>query len=137
LVVVGSASGLDRGCRLWLGECTRQRWQGRWRGRLWGEGMFSGLRCLAGKGMLAVAVASVMFGHVGVVDRAVVPIMRVPLGQNAVSVMTVDMRSRAPMTPMSHSQAVETEPLRSHIRAHHVTWTTPSDDSCRWVVDGT
>jgi hypothetical protein len=83
------------------------------------------------------AVATVTFGHVGVVDRAVVPVVRVPLGQDAVGVVAVDMGSRAPTTPMAHMQAVETEPLRSCVCTHHVAWTTPSDDNCRRAVDGT
>jgi hypothetical protein len=82
-------------------------------------------------------VAMIMFREVGVVDGAVVPIVRVPLGQDTVSVMAVDMWSRAPATPMSHLQAVKTEPLCSCIHTHHVTWTTPSDDNCRRAVDGT
>jgi hypothetical protein len=84
-----------------------------------------------------VAVATVVFRHVGVVDRAVVPKMGVPPRQDAVSVVAVNVGSQTLATPMAHSQAVETKPLRSSIRAHHVTWTTPSDDNCRWAVDGT
>jgi hypothetical protein len=79
----------------------------------------------------------IVFGHVGVIHRAVVPVVGVPLGQDTVGVMTVDMGSRAPMTPMSHFHAVETKPLCSRIRAYHVVWTTPSDDNCRQAVDGT
>jgi hypothetical protein len=138
LVVIDRATSLDGGCRLWIrespGQWQRQR---RWRGWLRGEGAFGSFRRLAGKGVLMVAVAPVTFGHVRVVDRAVVPVIWVPLRQNAVSVMTVDMRSRAPSAPVSHSQAVETKPFRSCIRAHHVMWTTPSDDNCRRAVDDT
>jgi hypothetical protein len=90
-----------------------------------------------GKDTLAAAMASVVVGHVGVVDGAVVPEIGVPLGQDAVGVVTVDMRSRALSAPMSHPQTVETKPLRSCVCAHHVAWTTPSDDNCRRAVDGT
>jgi hypothetical protein len=82
-------------------------------------------------------MATIAFGHVGVVNGAVVPIVGVPLGQDAVGVVAVDMRSRAPMTPMAHSQAMEAEPFCCCVRTHHVAWTTPSDDNCRWAVDGT
>jgi hypothetical protein len=92
---------------------------------------------LAGKGALASAVTPVAFGHVRVVDRAVVPVVGVPLGQDAVGVVAIDVGSRAPTTPVAHSQAVETKPLRSCVYAYHVTWTTPSDDNCRRAVDGT
>jgi hypothetical protein len=138
LVVVNCTARLDRGRGLQFRESTGQ-WQRqrRWRGRLWGEGAFGSFCRLAGKGALVTAVAPVAFGHVWVVDGAVIPIVGVPLGQDAVGVMTVDMWSWAPATPMSHSQAVETKPLCSRIRAHHVAWTTPSDDNCRWAVDGT
>jgi hypothetical protein len=76
LVIVDSASGLDGGCGLWFGESAGQR---RWRGWLQGEGVFGSFCCLAGKGALAAMVASVTLGHVGVVDRAVVPVIGVPL----------------------------------------------------------
>jgi hypothetical protein len=92
---------------------------------------------LVGQSALASPVATIAFGHVGVIDRAVVPVVGVPLGQDAVGVMTVDMGSRAPMTPMSHLQAVETKPLRSFVCAYHVVWTTPLDDNCRRAVDST
>jgi hypothetical protein len=82
-------------------------------------------------------MATIAFGHVGVVDGAVVPVVGVPLGQDAVGVVADDMGSRAPATPMAHLQAVETKPLHSGVCAHHVAWTTPSDDNCRWAVDGT
>jgi hypothetical protein len=95
------------------------------------------IRRLAGECALTAAVAPVAFGHVGVVDRAVVPIIQVPLRQDAVGVVAVDMRSWALSAPVSHSQAVETKPLCSCICAHHVAWTTPSDDNCRRAVDGT
>jgi hypothetical protein len=138
LVVIDCATSLDGGHGLQFRESTGQ-WQRQrqWHGRLRGEGAF-GIFCrLAGKGVLVVAVAPVVFGHVGVVDGAVVPVVWMPLRQNAVGVMTVDVRSRALATPMSHSQAVETEPFCSCIHAHHVTWTTPSDDNCRRAVDST
>jgi hypothetical protein len=138
LVVINSAAGLDWGRGLWFQEGTGQRqrqWQ--WRGRLWGEGVFSGFGSLVGQSALAPAMATVVFGHVGVVDGAVVPVVGVPLGQDAVGVVAVDVGSRALTTPMAHSQAVETKPLHSCVRAHHVAWTTPSDDNCRQAVDGT
>jgi hypothetical protein len=86
---------------------------------------------------LAMAMTSIAVGHVGVINRAVVPIVGVPLGQDTVGVVTVDMRSRTPATPMPHSHTVETEPFCCGVRAHHVAWTTPSDDNCRRAVDGT
>jgi hypothetical protein len=82
-------------------------------------------------------VVAVMVGEIGVIDRAVVPKVGVPLWQDAVGVMAVDVQSWAPATPMSHSQAVEAEPLCHSVCTHHVTWTTPSDDNYRWAVDGT
>jgi hypothetical protein len=134
LVVINCATSLDGGLGLRFRESTGQR---QWCGRLRGEGSFSFFRRLVGKGALAAAVVSVVFGHGGVVDGAVVPIVGVPLGQDAVGVVTVDMWSQAPATPMSHLQAVETKPLCSCIHAHHVAWTTPSDDNCRQAVDST
>jgi hypothetical protein len=92
---------------------------------------------LVGEGALAVAMASVMVGHVGVIDGAVIPKIWVPLGQDAVGVVTVDVRSRAPTTPMAHTHAVEAEPFCCRVRTHHVAWTTPLDDNCRRAVDGT
>jgi hypothetical protein len=82
-------------------------------------------------------MASVVVGHVGVVDGAVVPKIGVPLGQDAVGVVTVNVGSRAPMTPMTHAQAMEAEPFCRCVHAHHVAWTTPSDDNCRQAVDST
>jgi hypothetical protein len=82
-------------------------------------------------------MATVAFGHVGVIDGAVVPVIGVPLGQYAVGVVAVDMGSQTPMTPMAHLQAMEAEPFCCSVRAHHVVWTTPSDDNCRRAVDGT
>jgi hypothetical protein len=49
-----------------------------------------------------MAVAAIVLGEVGVIDGAVVPIVGVPLWQNAVGVMTVDVWGRAPVTPVSH-----------------------------------
>jgi hypothetical protein len=138
LVVVNSAAGLDQGHRLWLWEGTGQQ-QRQWRWRRWlrGEGAFSSFSSLVGQSALASVMAMVVLRHVGVVDGAVVPIVGVPLGQDAVGVMAVDMGSRASTTPMAHSQAVETKPLHSCVGAYHVAWTTPSDDNCRRAVDGT
>jgi hypothetical protein len=99
--------------------------------------MFHHFGSLVSKGVEVAVVAMVMFREVGVINGAAFPKVGVPLQQNAVGVMTVDMWSWAPATPMSHSQAVETKPLCSHVCAHHVAWTTPSDDNCRWAVDGT
>jgi hypothetical protein len=82
-------------------------------------------------------MATIAVGHVGVVNGAVVPVVGVPLGQDAVGVVTVDVRSWALTTPMAHAQAVETKPLHCCIRTHHVAWTTPLDDNCRRAVDGT
>jgi hypothetical protein len=48
LVMVDSASGLDRGCGLRVREGTGQRqWQWWWRGQLRGEGAFSSFGSLA------------------------------------------------------------------------------------------
>jgi hypothetical protein len=51
---------------------------------------------------LATAVAAVAFGHIQVIHRAMVPKVGVPLWQDAVGVVTVDMWSRTPATPMPH-----------------------------------
>jgi hypothetical protein len=82
-------------------------------------------------------MVSVAVRHVGVVDGSVVPEIGVPLGQDAVGVVTVNVGSQAPTTPMTHSHAMEAEPFCRCVCAHHVAWTTPSDDNCRWAVDGT
>jgi hypothetical protein len=138
LVMVDGAPCLDGGCGLQFREGTRQRHrQRRWRGQPWGKGVFSGFGRLMGQSSLAMAIAMVAFGHVGVVNGAVVPVVGVPLGQDAVGVVAVDVRSWAPMTPMADAQAVEAEPLRRCICTHHVAWTTPLDNNCRWAVDGT
>jgi hypothetical protein len=140
LVIIDRAASLYWGCGSRCGECTGQ-WQRQrqWceHGQLRGEGVFGGFCHLAGKGVLAAAMASVTFGHVGVVDGAVVPVIGVPLGQDTVSVVAVNVGSRTLATPMAHSQAVEAEPLCCCICTHHVAWTTPLDDNCRWAVDGT
>jgi hypothetical protein len=139
LVVIDCATDLDGGRR--FRECTgQQRWRRRqrwWSRRLWGESALGSFCRLAGKGTQTAAVASVVFGHVGVVDGAAVPIVRVPLGQDTVGVVAVDVRSRAPTTPMTHAHTVEAEPFCRHVRTHHIVWTTPSDDNCRRAVDGT
>jgi hypothetical protein len=78
-----------------------RHWWWHWRFRGKGAlGSFSSLSCL---GVLAVAMVAVTFGHVGVVDRAVVPEVGVPLWQYAVGVMTVNVWGRAPTTLMAHS----------------------------------
>jgi hypothetical protein len=138
LVMIDSAAGLDWGRGLWLREGTRQR-QRQWRrrGRLQGEGAFSSFGSLAGQSVLSSAMVTVSVGHVGVVDGAVVPIVGVPLGQDTVGVVAVDVGSQALTTPMAHPQAVETKPLHSCVCAYHVAWTTPSDNNCRRAVDGT
>jgi hypothetical protein len=138
LIMVDRTAGLDRGRGSRFRESTgqlRRHW--RWCRRLRGEGAFGGFRRLAGKGALAAAMASVMVRHVGVIGGAAVPKMRVPLGQDAVSVVAVDVRSRAPATPMTHVHTVEAEPFCCRVRTHHVAWTTPLDDNCRRAVDGT
>jgi hypothetical protein len=134
LVVIDCASSLNRGCGAVFWEGTGQQ---QWRGWFRGQGAFGSFSSLTGQGTLAMAVATVMFRHVWVIHRAVVPIIGMPLRQDAVGVMAVDMWGRTPVTPMAHVQAVETEPLRCHIHTHHVAWTTPSDDNCRRAVDGT
>jgi hypothetical protein len=136
LVVVDHATSLDGRRR--FGEGTRQlRRQWWWCWRLWGEGAFGGFRRLAGEGALTAAMMAVAVRHVGVVDGAVVPKVGVPLGQDAVSVVAVDVWSRALATPMTHTHAVEAEPFCYRVHTHHVAWTTPSDDNCRRAVDGT
>jgi hypothetical protein len=100
LIVIDGASSLDRGCRAVYGEGARQ-WQWSW--WLRGEGALCGFGCLAGKGVLAVAVVTVVVGHVGVVDGAVVPKIGVPLWQDAVGVVAVYMWRWTPATPMAHS----------------------------------
>jgi hypothetical protein len=132
--MVDSTSGLNRGHGVVHGEGARHWWWSRW---LRGEGAFRHFGSLVGEGTEMVAVVLVMVGEVGVIDRTVVPKVGVPLQQDAVGVMAIDMWSRASTTPMSHSQAVEAEPLCCGVRTHHVAWTTPLDDNCRWAVDGT
>jgi hypothetical protein len=134
LVVVNSTSSLDRGRGAVYGESTRQR---QWCGRLWGKGVFRSFGSLVSEGALAVVVVTVLFRRVGVVDGTVVPKVRVPLWQDAVGVMAVDMWGQTPATPMPHSHAVEAEPLCCSVCTYHVAWTTPLDDNCRWAVDGT
>jgi hypothetical protein len=104
LVVIDRAASLDRRQLLQFGEGPGQwQWQRQGRGRLWGEGAFGSFCRLAGQSALAAVMSSVAVGHVGVVNGAVVPKIGVPLGQDAVGVVTVDMRSRALLAPMSHS----------------------------------
>jgi hypothetical protein len=76
LVIVDSTSCLNRGCGVVCGEGARHWWRGRW---LWGEGAFRCFGGLASQGVEVVAVATVMFGEVGVVNGAVVPKVGVPL----------------------------------------------------------
>jgi hypothetical protein len=138
LVVINGTANLDGGRWLRFGKSPRQGlWQRRRSGRLWGEGAFGGFGSVVGQHALAATLAAVVLRHIGIVDGAVVPVVGVPLGQDAVGVMAIDMRSRALATPMAHAHAVETEPFRCCIRTHHVMWTTPSDDNCRRAVDGT
>jgi hypothetical protein len=92
-------------------------WQG-W--GLWGKCAFGRFCSFAGQGTEATAMAAVIVREVGVIDGAVVPIIGVPLWQDAIHVMAVDMWGQAPMTPMPHSQAVEAEPLCCSVRTHHV-----------------
>jgi hypothetical protein len=99
LIVVDSAAGLGRGCRVVHGKGTGH-W--RWCGWFWGKGALHSFSCLVGKGALAAVVVMVSFGHVGVVDRAVVPKIGVPLGQDAVGVVAVDVWGWTPVTPMAH-----------------------------------
>jgi hypothetical protein len=94
LVMVNGASSLDRGCRRWLRKGTGQwHWQQQWRGRLWGEGAFGGFGSLAGQRVLVTAMAMIVLGHVGVINGTVVSIVGVPLGQDAVGVVAIDMWS--------------------------------------------
>jgi hypothetical protein len=134
LIIVDCTSSLNRGRGVVVQKGTGQ-W--RWRGQLWGKSVLGLFSSLVGEGVLVVAVATVTFEHVGVIDRAVVPVVGVPLREDAVSVMAVNMRSWTLATPMTHAEAVEAEPLRCSICAHHVAWTIPSDDNCRRAVDGT
>jgi hypothetical protein len=134
LIVVDCTSGLNRGCRAVCGEGTGHR---RWSWWLWGEGVFCRFGGLAGEGAEAAVMAAVVVREVGVIDGTVVPKVGVPLWQDTVGVVAIDVRSQAPATPMSHAQAVETKPLCCSVHTHHVMWTTPSDDNCRQAVDGT
>jgi hypothetical protein len=47
-------------------------------------------------------VATSLTGHIGVVDRAVVPKIGVSLRQDAVGVVAVDVWGWTPVTPMAH-----------------------------------
>jgi hypothetical protein len=134
LVVVDSTPYLNRGCGVVCGEGTRHWGQGRW---FWGEGAFHSLCGLTSEGAEVATVVMIVLGEVGVINRAMVPKVGVPLQQDAVGVMAVDMWGWASATPVSHSQAVEAEPLCCHNGTHHVAWPTPSDNNCRWAVDGT
>jgi hypothetical protein len=82
-------------------------------------------------------VTAVVFREVGVVDRAVIPDIGMPLLYDAVGVMAVDVWGRALATPVSHAHTVKAEPLCCCVHTYHVVWTTPSDDNCRRAVDGT
>jgi hypothetical protein len=97
--MVDGASSLDWRFRALHGEGARQ-WQ--WRGWLQGEGTLGSLSSLVGKGALATAVVAVAFGHIGVIDRTVVPKIGVPLQQDAVGVVAVDVWGRTLATPMAH-----------------------------------
>jgi hypothetical protein len=132
LVVVDCAAGLDRGDGAQIGEGTgQQQWRwGRW---LRGEGAFGSLGGAAGQ----CALVAVVLGHVGVKNGAVVPVVGMPEGQDTVGVVTINVWSRAPATPMAHTHTVEAEPFCCRVCTHHVTWTTPSDDNWRRAVDGT
>jgi hypothetical protein len=70
--------------------------------------------------VLVAALAAIVLGHVGVVDGAVVPIVGMPPRQDAVGVVAVDMRSRAPAAPMTHTHTVEAEPFCCCVHTHHV-----------------
>jgi hypothetical protein len=100
LVIVNGASCLNRGCSAVCGEGTRHWWRGWW---FWGEGVLCFLSSLVCEGAEAAVVATVAFGEVGVVNRAVVPKVRVPLWQDAVGVVAVDVWGWTPVTPMPHS----------------------------------
>jgi hypothetical protein len=100
LVVVDSAAGLDWGCGAVHGESS---WHWRWHRQLWGKGALCSFSSLVGKGVLAAAVVMVTFRHMGVVDRAVVPKIGVPLWQDAVGVVAVDVWGQTLATPMAHS----------------------------------
>jgi hypothetical protein len=104
LVMVDGASGLDRGHGLRFGERARQQQQQRWwRGWLRGEGAFGSFRRLVGQSALAMVTAMIAVRHVQVIDGAVVPEIWVPLRQDAVGVVAVNMGSQTPTTPMAHS----------------------------------
>jgi hypothetical protein len=70
---------------------------------LWGKGAFGSLCGLTGQGAKATAMVAVVVREVGVVDGAVVPIIGVPLQAYAIGVMTIDVWSQAPTTPVSHT----------------------------------
>jgi hypothetical protein len=100
LVVVNSTTCLNGGCGVVSWEGAQHRWRGQWLG---GEGAFCCFGGLAGEGALAAAMVMIAVGHIGVIDRAVVPKVGVPLWEDAVSVVAVDMQSQTPATPMPHS----------------------------------
>jgi hypothetical protein len=100
LVIVDSAACLDWGCRVVHREGFWQRW---WHWWFWGEGALCSFSSLVGQGVLAAVVASVTFRHRGVIDRAVVPEVGVPMWQDAVGVVAVNVWGWAPVTPMAHS----------------------------------
>jgi hypothetical protein len=132
--MVNYTSRLHRGQGLAWREGAQHWWWGRW---LWSEGLFHSFCSLMGEGVEMATVVSIVVREVGVIDGAVVPIVGVPLWQDAVGVVAVNMRSWALTTPVSHPQAVETKPLCRHVCTYHVMWTTPLDDNCRRAVDGT
>jgi hypothetical protein len=99
LVIVDSTAGLDWGCRAVHREGSWHWW---WRGWLRGKGALCSLSSLVGKGALAAVVVMIVFGHIGIVDWAMVPKIGVPLWQDAVSVVAVDVWGWAPATPMAH-----------------------------------
>jgi hypothetical protein len=100
LVVVDSTASLNQQCGV---VCREGAWHGWWRWQFRGEGMLGSLSSLVGEGVLVVAVVLVLFGHVGVIDGTVIPKVGVPLWQDAVGVVAVDVQSQALATPMPHS----------------------------------
>jgi hypothetical protein len=64
--------------------------------------VFSHFHGFMGQGTEAAAMAAVVVGEVGVVNGAVVPIVGVPLRQDAVHVMAVNMWGQASMALVSH-----------------------------------
>jgi hypothetical protein len=76
LIMVNGASCLHWGWRTVWREGAWHWWWGWW---LQGESMLHSFRSFTGQGVEVMVVVAVMLGEVGVINRAVVPIVGVPL----------------------------------------------------------